>query len=268
MMSVQFICEVGYNHMGDVDKAVEIIDAFSFCDVFKFQKMHPKTFLSKERYNSKFPDNGNYFDPIYGKHREHLELSLDDHEMIRDYVRSLGKEWACSVHDIPSAKQIIPLKPYYLKIASGRCNNFSLINYCLENYKQMLHVSTGMTSRAERQALRLKSNNIIIYSCTSDYSGTGNIYIERLPGFSCHTPDIYYAQAAILNGAKFIEYHCTVDRDWKGTDNKISLLPDEYERLISWYMENRIKYNRIKFKKPADVPACEMAARKKTWSTV
>jgi N-acetylneuraminate synthase len=268
MMGVKFVCEVGYNHTGDIDKACEIIDAFNFCDVFKFQKMHPKTFLTKERYNSKSSNNGNYFDPIYGKHREHLELPISDHTMLRDYIRSMGKEWACSVHDIPSAKDIIPLDPYYLKIASGRCNHFGLIDYCLKNYKGVLHVSTGMTSRAERQAVRSKSNNILIYSCTSDYSGTGNIYIEGNPGFSCHAPDIFYAKAAILNGAKFIEYHCTISRDWPGTDNKISLLPYEYQELVEWYQNNRERIDRIRHKKPIDVPACEMPARKKTWSTV
>lgn len=265
-MSVKFVCEVGYNHTGDVNKAFEIIDAFQCCDVFKFQKMHPKTFLTKQRYNGKTINNGNYFAPIYGKHREHLELPIDDHIMLRDYVQSIGKDWACSVHDIPSAKEIIPLDPYYLKIASGRCNHFGLIDYCLNNYPCMLHVSTGMTNRAERNALRNRSNNILIYSCTSDYSGNGNIFIERNPGFSCHTPDIFYAKAAILNGAKFIEYHCTIDRNWPGTDNKISLLPDEYLELVEWYQDNRHKIDKIKLKKPVDVPACEIPARKKTWS--
>lgn len=267
-MKVQFVCEVGYNHCGDINKAFEIIDAFQFCDVFKFQKMDPKTFLGSKKYHAKSPDNDNYFNPIYGKHREYLEFTIDEHEQLRDYVLSLGKKWACSVHDIPSAMQIIPLDPYYVKIASGRCNNFSLINYCLNNYKGIIHVSTGMTSKQERRKIVNYSNNILTYSCTTDYSGTGEVYIERMRGFSCHTPDIFYAQAAILNGAKFIEYHCTLDREWPGTDNKISLLPDEYERLVKWYRKNEDRYQRIKFKKPFDVPSCEHAARKKMWSTV
>lgn len=268
-MNVQFVAEVGYNHAGDINKAIEIIDAFyPFVDVFKFQKMEPKTFLAKAQYNIKCPKNENYFADIYGKHREAVELSVEDHETIRDYVRSLGKEWSCSACDLPSAKQIIPLDPYYVKIPSCRCNNFSLVDYCLNNFPGMVHISTGMTTKKERQAVLSRSNNLIPYSCTSDYTGKGEIFIERLSGFSCHIPDTFYAKAAITNGVKFVEYHCTISRDWPGSDNKISLIPDEYYELISWYEENKERLDRIKFKKPDMLPNGEIVARKKLWSTV
>ena len=265
---VQFICEVGYNHSGNVDKAIKIIDAFSFCDVFKFQKMDPETFLTKAQYAMKCSQNENYFAETYGKHREAIELSIDDHIMIRDYILSMEKKWSCSACDIPSAKLIISLNPYYVKIPSCRCNNFSLVDYCLKNFDGMVHISTGMTTLKERRAVIVKSNNLIPYSCTSDYSGQGDVYVERLRGFSCHVPDIFYAQAAILNGARFVEYHCTLDRDWPGNDNKISMLPDEYKKLIKWYSNNFDRLDRIKFKKPETIPAGEIAARKKLWSTV
>lgn len=267
-MNVQFVCEVGYNHGGDVNKAIEIIDAFHFCDVFKFQKMSPRDFLTKSKYESKCPTNENYFAEIYGRHREAVELSMSDHEMIRDYVHSMGKQWSCSACDLPSAADVLALDPYYIKIPSCRCNNFALVDYCLKNFDGFVHVSTGMTTRKERNAVLVKSNNIIPYSCTSDYSGIGEVYVERLHGFSCHVPDIFFGQAAILNGAKFIEYHCTIDRQWPGTDNKISLLSSEYEDLVEWYNDNLEKIGRIKFRKPDHVPRGEVAARKKLWSTV
>jgi sialic acid synthase len=267
-MCVEFVCEVGYNHTGDIDKAIEIIDAFQFCDVFKFQKMHPKTFLTKSQYATKCPQTENYFADVYGHHREHVELSIEDHIAVRDYVLSIGKKWSCSACDLPSAKEIIPLNPYYVKIPSCRCNNFTLVDYCLENFKGLVHVSTGMTTRKERQAVLVKSNRIVPYSCTSDYSGQGDVYIERLRGFSCHVPDVFFAQAAILNGAQFIEYHCTIDRNWPGTDNKISLLSEEYKKLVKWYEKNQERFDKIKFKKPDYLPHGEAAARKKLWSTV
>lgn len=266
-MNVQFVCEVGYNHGGDVNRAIEIIDAFNFCDVFKFQKMSPIHFLSRSKYEMKCADSINYFGETYGEHRELLELSMADHEIVKDYVQSLGKKWACSACDMPSAKNVLSLKPYYVKIPSCRCNNFSLIDYCLNNFKGFVHVSTGMTTKKERNAVLTKSNRIIPYSCTSDYSGIGNIYIERMSGFSCHVPDIFYAKAAIMNGSQYIEYHCTTDRDLPGTDNKISLIPDEYFELIEWYNDNIDKIDRIKFKKPGGLPVGEECARKKLWAT-
>jgi N-acetylneuraminate synthase len=174
---MKFVCEVGYNHQGNINRAIDIIDAFQFCDVFKFQKMNPKAFLDKKRYKSPSPKTEDYFAATYGAHREALELTVEEHSEIKEYVESSGKLWSCSVCDLPSAADIIPLNPYYLKIPSCRCNNFGLIRYCMENYKGPIHVSTGMTSKVERQAVSNLSNNIVLYSCTSNYCGDGEVYM-------------------------------------------------------------------------------------------
>ena len=47
----------------------------------------------------------------------------------------------------------------------------------MENYKGPIHVSTGMTSKVERQAVSNLSNNIVLYSCTSNYCGDGEVYM-------------------------------------------------------------------------------------------
>jgi len=267
---IKLICEVCYNHGGDVDRAIEIIDAFSeTCDVFKFQKMHPKTFL-KKRYYEKNKNNVDYHGETYGEHREKIELSIEDHEIIKDYVESIGKDYACTAHDLPSARDIILLEPSYIKIASCNCNNWKLIDYCLNNFPGFLHVSTGMTSRKERQAVRTYSNQIIPYSCTSCYTGEGEVFIERMPGFSCHAPDIIYAIAAIMNGSKYIEYHCTDSKDIQkvGSDPKISLLPEQYQELKDWIEDNISDIRKLKFEKPVSIPDIEKTARGKMWSTV
>lgn len=265
---IKLICEVGYNHIGNIDKAVDIVDAFwDSCDVFKFQKMHPKTFL-KKRYNEKSPNKKNYLSENYGEHRDKLELSVDDHKEIQYYIESQGKAYACSVHDLQSAKKIIPLNPEYIKIASCNCNNWKLIDYCLDNFDGFLHVSTGMTTKKERRAVITHSNNIIPYSCTSCYTGGNEIYIERMAGFSCHSTDITFAKAAIMNGAKYIEFHCTLDRDVPaGNDPRISLLPKDYADLKKWIKKNKKEINRMRFKKPFTVPVSEMQARKRVWYT-
>lgn len=266
-MNVKLVCELCYNHLGNINRAIEIIDAFSFCDVFKFQKMEPRVFLSKARYREKCVDSVNYFGETYGEHREYLELSIEDHRELKSYIEAMGKKYACSACDIPSAEKIIPLNPYYVKIPSCRCNNFALIDYCLANFDGFVHVSTGMTTRAERRKVLMKSNNIIAYTCASNYDNAGDVYIERMRGFSCHVPDIFYGMAAIMNGARFIEYHCTIDRSFPGSDQKISLLPSEYKDLRKWMDKHRDKFSRIRFERPELMPGFEAAARRKLWST-
>ena len=266
---INLICEVCYNHGGDIKQAKKIVNAFlDSCDIFKFQKMHPKTFL-KKRYYEKNKNHIDYFGKTYGEHRDHLELTIEEHKELKRYIESKGKKYSCSVHDIHSAKEIIPLDPEYIKIASCNCNNFKLIDYCLKNFKGLIHISTGMTTKKERQKLLCYSNNIVPYSCTSDYTGKGDIYIERMRGFSCHVPNILYAIAAITNGAKYIEYHCTIDRKIKGVgqDPQISLMPDDYMDLREWIDGNSEGLGKMKFKKPPGVPEMERAARNKLWST-
>jgi N-acetylneuraminate synthase len=87
-----------------------------------------------------------------------------------------------------------------------------------------------------------------------------------MKGFSCHYPEILFGMAAIMNGASFIEYHCTMDRKWRGSDQKISLIPKEYAALVDWYEKNKEKLGRMRFKNPLEIPKCELSARKKLWS--
>lgn len=267
---VKLIAEIGINHNGKVENVFKMIDAFSeSVDVIKMQKINPKLVLSEKKYNNPHPVLKNSFGKTYGAHKEFLELTIDDYIKVRDYTESKGMIFSSSVWDTETAKDIIALCPDYLKLPSAHCNNMKLINYCLDNFKGKIHISTGMTNKTERQKIENLSNNIILYSCMSNYENDDSpIYIERhYPGFSCHVPNIFYAKAAILNGCKFVEYHVTLDQKQKGTDHKISLLPEQFKELREWYNKNFNEIENIHFKKPVDLISCEETARSKLWVT-
>lgn len=264
---VKLVAEIGINHNGNLDKAKKIIDAFDFVDVIKMQKMSPVHFLGNN-YDAPHLDPDNAFGSTYGAHREHLELSIEKFEKIKKHVIERGMEFASSVCDIESARQIIDLNPLYVKIPSCRNNNRRLLDFVLENWKHEIHISDGMTDLTERNFINNYANNrFTVYSCTADYTATGPVYMERRAGLSCHSPDILFGQAAILNGAKWVEYHVTTDQEQKGTDHRISLLPAAYKELRKWLEDNAEALERIKFKKPNTVPDCEIPARSKFWST-
>lgn len=265
---VKLIAEIGINHNGSVENALEMTRAFSFVDIIKMQKFDPKS-MTKEKYNSEHPNPANAFGETYGKHKEYLELDMKDYRRVKNLAESQGQKFAASFFDIESAKKVMSIKPEYIKIPSPRANNFKLISYCLRTWDGPIHISTGMTTLSERNKIERLSKNFIIYSCTSNYSEGGEIYIEqKYPGFSCHSPNILFAQAAIMNGARWIEFHVTLDRRSKGTDHCISLLPKEYLQLKKWIDKNRKSIDRIHHKKPDHLPDIEKAARKKLWSTV
>lgn len=248
------IAEIGCNHKGDFELAKQMIKtAHEFCgaDVVKFQKRNTKELLSEEEYNSPHPNSQHAYGKTYGEHREFLEFSAAQHKELKDFCDKLGVIYSTSVWDVTSATEIVQLNPVYIKIPSA-CNlNFALLEYLADNYPGEIHVSFGMTSRAEEEEIisffekKQRAKDIVIYSCTSGYPVAFKdiclLEIVRLKdtfgnrvksiGFSGHHLGIAVDMAALAHGASHIERHFTLDRTWKGTDHAASLEPDGLRRL-------------------------------------
>ena len=71
------IAEVGQNHQGELEKALEFIRIFAFegANAVKFQTRNNKYLFADEAYNKTY-DSENAFDKTYGAHREKLELDV------------------------------------------------------------------------------------------------------------------------------------------------------------------------------------------------
>lgn len=248
------VAEIGCNHMGDFDLAKELIFIAkeAGAHVAKFQKRNPKELLTKKQYNSPHPVPYHAFGKTYGEHREFLELSLDQHKKLKKYCERLGVEYATSVWDIKSAREIISLKPKYIKVPSACNNNFELLKVLRDEYKGDVHISFGMTTQAEEESIvkffeekNQAEKRLVIYSCTSGYpvdftdvclleiSRIEKTYGERVKeiGFSGHHAGIAVDIAAFALGATWIERHFTKDRMLKGTDHAASLEPQGLKTL-------------------------------------
>ncbi len=248
------IAEVGCNHKGDFNIAKEFIKtAVDFCkvDVVKFQKRCNRELLTPEQYNSPHPNPCNSYGKTYGEHREFLEFSLEQHRELKKYCEDLGIIYSSSVWDFTSAKEIASLNPEMIKIPSASNNNFKMINWLCDNYNGEIHVSVGMTTHQEEEALislfedKGRNKDVVLYSCTSGYPVDDEdvclLEILRLKemfgnrvkeiGFSGHHNGISLDIAAYTLGASTIERHFTLNRTWKGTDHAASLEPDGLRRL-------------------------------------
>lgn len=250
------ILEIGCNHKGEMSIAKEMIKwAAEYChaDVVKFQKRNNFESLSLSQRNSLHPHPENSYGKTYGEHRDYLEFSIDQHAELKDYCEKCNIIYASSVWDLTSAKEIASLNPNYIKVPSAQNNNIGLLEWLCQFYPGEIQVSLGMTTRLEEDRIldvfrnhnRLSSLSLL--ACTSGYpveskdlclleisrlkSKYGNI-VKRI-GFSGHhlgcTADI----AAFTLGAELIERHFTLDKSWKGTDHKASLIPEEAKQLIS-----------------------------------
>jgi len=176
-------------------------------------------------------------------------------EEIRNYIYQKKILCGISVNDVESAKTAISVSADYIKISSSRCNHMELINYISKNFLRKVHISTGMTTRLERNNIINRNNSFVIYCCTSNYDDTGYVFVEKKLGFSCNNSDMFYGQAAILNGAKWVEYHMDSDKQIK-----------EFYSLKKWINLNLKRLSRIQCRKPYHLPVGELSARKMYWS--
>ena len=248
------IAEIGCNHKGEFNIAIELLDLAKQCgaDVATFQKRNNKELLTEEQYNSVHPNMGNSYGNTYGEHREFLEFSTEQHKALKGHCDKIGLEYSTSVWDTTSAREMITFKPGLLKVPSACNNNFEMLKVLRDEYDGEVHLSFGMTNQDEEKQIveffeetGQAKDRLIIYSCTSGYpvpfkdvclleiSRLRKEYNNRVKqvGFSGHHLGIAIDNAAYALGASWIERHFTKDRTWKGTDHSASLEPNGLRKL-------------------------------------
>lgn len=251
----KIISEIGCNHMGQFEIALELIKLSkeSGATVAKFQKRNNRELLTEEQYNAPHPNQYNSYGDTYGAHREFLEFSMEQHKELKKYAESIGIEYSTSVWDTSSAKEIIEVNPVLIKVPSACNNNFDMLKILRDEYKGEIHISFGMTTIAEEKIVieffeqtGQAKDRLVIYACTSGYPvpfkdvcllEINRLYSEygnrvKEIGFSGHHLGIAIDIAAYTLGAKWIERHFTKDRTWKGTDHAASLEVPGLQKMV------------------------------------
>jgi sialic acid synthase len=276
------IAEIGCNHKGEMEIAKELIKiAKIFCnaDAVKFQKRNNKELLTEAQYNAPHPNESNAYGSTYGAHREFLEFDAQQHAALKNYCESIGIVYSTSVWDTTSAKEITALNPEFIKIPSACNNNYEMLAWLCEHYQGEIHISTGMTTKAEIEDLvgffvtKGRNKDLVLYNCTSGYpvpfedvcllditllqQKYGNL-VKHI-GFSGHHLGIAVDVAAYTLGATIIERHYTLDRTWKGTDHAASLEPMGLRKLTR---DLNAVYSALSFK-ATDILPIEQVQRDK-----
>lgn len=276
------IAEVGCNHAGSLDLAKRMISiAAHFCEVdaVKFQKRDNRTLLTQEEFDRPHPNPMHSFGRTYGEHRERLEFTIEEHEELKDHCETEGVTYSTSVWDVPSAEAIAKLAPEFIKVPSATNLNKGVLGVLCDDFGGEIHISLGMTTRAEEQEIveflsdRGRAGDVVLYACTSGYPVPFNqlalLEIQRLGadygtavkeiGFSGHHLGIAADVAALALGARTIERHFTLDRTAKGTDHAASLEPDGLRKL----KRDTANVSRALTYKTTDLLEVEKATREK-----
>ncbi|MDR0949805.1 MAG: N-acetylneuraminate synthase family protein [Lachnospiraceae bacterium] len=249
------IAEAGCNHMGSIETAHKMIETAAFyckADAIKFQKRCSKELLTTEQYYAPHPNPNNAYGKTYGEHREFLEFTVDQHQQLQKWCQECGIEYASSVWDMTSAKEIASLNPKFIKIPSACNTNYEMLQWLCKNYHGEILLSFGMTTHIEEEQIvqiiekNERAKDLVLFSCTSGYpvpfpdvclleiTRMKQNYKNRVKSiaFSGHHLGIAVDVAAYTLGASMIERHYTLDRTWKGTDHAASLEPDGMRKLV------------------------------------
>ena len=239
------IAEVGICHQGDVGIAKKLIDVAAAAKVsaVKFQKRHLPFLYSQDMLDNpnKFEQGFQYIIPIL----KETELSEADHIELKVYTESYGLEYICTPFDIASADFLNDIGVRAFKIASCDLTNHKLLAR-IATFKKPMILSTGMSSWKEIETtveyLKFKECEFALLHCRSAYPvwprEVNLKMITRLKqfsvpvGYSGHDIGTTIPLVAASMGAVIIEKHITLDRNARGPDHKISLLPHELKILV------------------------------------
>jgi apolipoprotein N-acyltransferase len=124
---VYVIAEIGLNHNGDVDLAMQLIDvaADSGAQAVKFQKRTPE--VSTPEHMKSVPRDTPWGTMTYLDYRYRVEFSREQYVEIGDYATVRGLDWFASPWDEPSVDFLEDLNVVAHKVASASVTDLSML---------------------------------------------------------------------------------------------------------------------------------------------
>ncbi len=239
------IAEIGVNHDGAFERALELTDAAAEAgaDAVKLQLFATDLLMGKAAKLAAYQANAGETDPLAMLRR--LELSLDGMALVVERAHKLGIHAIVTVFStglVPAA-ETLPWDAY--KSASPDIIHRPLLDAMAHTGRPML-VSTGASTIDEvRRAagwLEAARDRLAFLQCVSSYPAPeaaleGIAAIARatgLPvGYSDHTPGIAAGAQAVEHGACVLEKHLTYDVRAAGPDHAASLEPARFAEYVS-----------------------------------
>ena len=234
MKKINFIAEIGWNHMGNISLAEKMIKAASKsgADYAKFQ-----TWRVKNLKPGPWDMDGRR--KIYEK----AELSKEDYYKINKICKKYKIKFLTSLFNHSDFELIKKLNLKEIKIPSPENRNKNLLNFCSKNFST-IYLSTGAANLNEikKSYSLIKKNKVNLMHCVSAYPCESKIVnlsrINRLKsinkevGFSDHSNGILSAIISFSMGVTLIEKHFTIDNKLPGRDNKFAILPNDLSQLV------------------------------------
>ncbi|MDH7553796.1 MAG: N-acetylneuraminate synthase family protein [Spirochaetota bacterium] len=242
-----FIAEIGLNHNGKLDEAIELIKraAESGADLVKFQVFNSEKFYSvytKSLLNNETPAYDDSTIQFFKK----FELSCEDYKTLQKVAQEHGVVFFASCFDDDSFEMMENLNVPLYKIASSEVTNVPLLQKIASTHKPVI-VSTGISLQHEiAYAIRLLQKggcHVALLHCVSLYpvchDAINLLRIKSLQhvfgvpvGFSDHSKDNRASIMAVAMGARVFEKHFKLSHNHDCADKDVSLTPEEFTAYI------------------------------------
>ncbi|MBA2587452.1 MAG: N-acetylneuraminate synthase family protein [Alphaproteobacteria bacterium] len=239
---VLVIAEIGNNHEGSFALAEEMIGkaAESGADAVKFQTIIPELFVSRA-------------DSARLERLKKFQFSFDQFASLANTARKAGVIFFSTPFDLESARFLNTIQPLF-KIASGDNNFYPLLEEVASFGKPMV-VSTGLAGmdqirksydRIQTVWARNKvSPGLALLHCIASYpappsqANLGAIaalkaaFPDAVIGYSDHVMGIGAATAAVAAGARVVEKHFTLDKNYSDfRDHQLSADPADMRAMV------------------------------------
>lgn len=241
------IAEVGQNHQGDKNIALDYIDEFSKLGAssIKFQMRDIDSLFDVSSINKPYFSENSFAD-TYGEHRKKLELDKTDFIKISQRCKKNKIDFMCTPFEEKSLETLLGIGIDVIKISSFDVGNLPFLEIIAEQKKPIVMSCGGVNDdqiQASVDTILSKTSNLALLHCVSEYPceynrlGLGKIssLIKKYPtisiGSSDHFNGILSGPVAYMLGARIFEKHVTFNRAWKGTDHSFALEPTGFKKF-------------------------------------
>jgi sialic acid synthase SpsE len=240
--AVYVIAELGVNHDGSLDRALELTRAAkeAGADAVKLQLFDAALLLSTE---AELADYQKASAADAHAMLERLQLPAGDMAKVRDLAHELEMGCVVTCFSVELVPALRDLRVDAVKIASPDCVNLPLLEAVLALETPLL-ISTGAAELAELPpALALcRGRDLALFQCVSAYptpsakaslAGLADLaLLAATVGYSDHTAELHTGAVAAALGAAVIEKHLTYDRSAPGPDHAASLDPQQFAQYV------------------------------------
>jgi len=234
---IPFIAEIGVNHLGNFDRAIEMVDKAleGGSDFLKFQ-----TYNALKRYDKSNPKYKEFTSLL-----KEWQLSRDEEIEMWNLAKDLKAEVFTSVYEPKSIEFAEKMETIGYKIAAFEMKNKPLLKEVIKTKKPII-ISCGMTNLNEINDLVdfLDDNNanyILLHVVSSYPLEEKHSYLSKINllknkfncpiGHSDHTAGTLIPPLAVAAGAQIIEKHFTTNPKYRLSDNFFSVTEEQVKKI-------------------------------------